>query len=173
MKTPHCGALLALATLPGLVRALGAQEWPGYGGGPESMRYSSLAQINRDNVKRLQVAWTFDASDGTLGTELEVNPIVVHGVLYATTAGLNVVALNAATGDLLWRFDPYNGRHARDGGGRVRGVTYWGDGPDERIFVGVQQFLYALDAKTGRDRKSTRLNSSHLVISYAVFCLKK
>src|SRR5256885_399103 len=150
MKTPHCSALLALATLTGLAPALDAQEWPGYGGGPESMRYSSLTQINRDNVKRLQVAWTFDASDGTLGTELEVNPIVVHGVLYATTAGLNVVALNAATGDLLWRFDPYNGRHARDGGGRVRGVTYWGDGPDERIFVGVQQFLYALDAKTGR-----------------------
>src|SRR5436189_1737337 len=150
MKTPHLGALLALATLSGLAPALDAQEWPGYGGGPESMRYSSLTQINRDNVKRLQVAWTFDASDGTLGTELEVNPIVVHGVLYATTAGLNVVALNAATGDLLWRFDPYNGRHVRSGGGRVRGVTYWGDGPDERIFVGVQQFLYALDAKTGR-----------------------
>src|SRR3989454_7490656 len=221
MKTPHCGALLALATLPGLVRALGAQEWPGYGGGPESMRYSSLTQINRDNVKRLQVAWTFDASDGTLGTELEVNPIVVHGVMYAPTASLNVVALNAATGELVWRFDPYSGRHVRGGGGRVRGVAYWGDGQDERIFVGVQQFLYALDAKTGRpigtfgragridmrddlrpgeklmislgtpgivykdllilgsrtaeslDRKSTRLNSSHLVISYAVFCLKK
>src|SRR5256885_1948686 len=150
MKTPHCGALLALATLPGLVRALGAQEWPGYGGGPESMRYSSLTQINRDNVKRLQVAWTFDASDGTLGTELEVNPIVVHGVMYAPTASLNVVALNAATGELVWRFDPYSGRHVRGGGGRVRGVAYWGDGRDERIFVGVQQFLYALDAKTGR-----------------------
>ena len=150
MKTPHCGALLALATLPGMVRALGAQEWPGYGGGPESMRYSSLTQINRDNVKRLQVAWTFDASDGTLGTELEVNPIVVHGVMYAPTASLNVVALNAATGELVWRFDPYSGRHVRGGGGRVRGVAYWGDGQDERIFVGVQQFLYALDAKTGR-----------------------
>src|SRR6266699_3808586 len=150
MKTPHCGALLALATLPGLVRALGAQDWPGYGGGPESMRYSSLTQINRDNVKRLQVAWTFDASDGTLGTELEVNPIVVQGVMYAPTASLNVVALNAATGELVWRFDPYSGRHVRGGGGRVRGVAYWGDGQDERIFVGVQQFLYALDAKTGR-----------------------
>src|SRR5438132_137987 len=150
MKTPHCGALLALATLPGMVRALGAQEWPGYGGGPESMRYSSLTQINRDNVKRLQVAWTFDASDGTLGTELEVNPIVVHGVMYARTASLNVVALNAATGELVWRFDPYSGRHVRGGGGRVRGVAYWGDGQDERIFVGVQQFLYALDATTGR-----------------------
>ena len=114
------------------------------------MRYSPLTQINRANVKRLQVAWTFDASDGTVGTELEVNPIVVHGVLYATTASLNVVALNAATGQLVWRFDPYDGRHVRGEGGRVRGVAYWGDGQDERIFVGVQQFLYALDAKTGR-----------------------
>ena len=114
------------------------------------MRYSPLTQINRANVKRLQVAWTFDARDGTVGTELEVNPIVVHGVLYATTASLNVVALNAATGQLVWRFDPYDGRHVRGEGGRVRGVAYWGDGQDERIFVGVQQFLYALDAKTGR-----------------------
>jgi len=114
------------------------------------MRYSPLTQINRANVKRLQVAWTFDASDGTVGTELEVNPIVVHGVLYATTASLNVVALNAATGQLVWRFDPYDGRHVRGEGGRVRGVAYWGDGQDERIFVGVQHFLYALDAKTGR-----------------------
>ena len=125
-------------------------EWPVYGGGPESIRYSSLTQINRANVTHLQVAWTFDASDSTVGTELEVNPIVVDGVLYATTAGLNVVALNAATGGLLWRFDPYHGRKVRGGGGRVRGVAYWGDGPDRRIFVGVQQFLYALDARTGR-----------------------
>jgi len=150
MKFPDCIALLAVATLPGVVSTVDAQEWAVYGGGPESIRYSSLTQINRANVTRLQVAWTFDASDGTVGTELEVNPIVVHGVLYATTASLNVVALNAATGELVWRFDPYNGRHVRGGGGRVRGVAYWGDGTDERIFVGVQQFLYALDAKTGR-----------------------
>ena len=130
----------------------GPVEWPVYGGGPESIRYSSLAQINRDNVKRLKVAWTFDASDGVGSSELEVNPIVVHGVLYATTVSLNVVALNAATGELLWRFDPYHGRAVRGGGGRTRGVTYWSDerGGDARIFVGVQQFLYALDAKTGR-----------------------
>src|SRR6266545_3149820 len=125
-------------------------EWPVYGGGPESMRYSPLAQINRDNVKNLQVAWTFDASDGIEGSELEVNPIVVGGIMYATTVSLNVVALNAATGALLWRFDPYNGRKVRGGGGRTRGVVSWGDGPDRRIFIAVQQFLYALDARTGR-----------------------
>jgi quinoprotein glucose dehydrogenase len=130
----------------------GPIEWPVYGGGPESIRYSSLAQINRTNVKNLKVAWTFDASDGVPSSELEVNPIVVHGVLYTTTVSLNVVALNAATGALLWRFDPYKGRNVRGGGGRTRGVTYWSDaqGHDERIYVAVQQFLYALDAKTGR-----------------------
>jgi quinoprotein glucose dehydrogenase len=127
-------------------------EWPVYGGGAESMRYSSLTQINRENVKTLKVAWTFDASDGIQGSELEVNPIVVNGVLYATTVSLNVVALNASSGELLWRFDPYDGRNVRGGGGRTRGVTYWSDdrGEDERIFVGVHQFLYALNAKTGR-----------------------
>src|SRR5881397_1680632 len=67
-------------------------EWPVYGGGPESMRYSTLTQINRDNVSHLKVAWTFDASDGVMGSELEVNPIVVNGVLYATTVSLNAVA---------------------------------------------------------------------------------
>ncbi len=125
-------------------------EWPTYGGGPESMRYSPLKQIDRRSVKRLKVAWTFDASDGIQGSELEVNPIVVNGVLYATTVSLNAIALNAATGELLWRFDPYNGRKVRGGGGRTRGVVYWGEGQDQRIFVAVQQFLYALDARTGR-----------------------
>ncbi|HEV8263686.1 MAG TPA: family 16 glycoside hydrolase [Gemmatimonadales bacterium] len=130
----------------------GPVEWPVYGGGPESIRYSSLTQINRSNVQRLKVAWTFDASDGVPSSELEVNPIVVNGVLYATTVSLNVIALDAATGALRWRFDPYRGRNVRGGGGRTRGVTYWSDsaGRDQRIFVGVQQFLYALDAKTGR-----------------------
>src|SRR2546430_7439959 len=114
------------------------------------MRYSPPTKNNGDNVRPPQRGWTFDAGGGTVGAELGVNPIVARGVLYAPTASLNVVALNAATGELVWRFDPYNGRHVRGGGGRVRGVAYWGDGQDERIFVGVQQFLYALDAKTGR-----------------------
>jgi quinoprotein glucose dehydrogenase len=142
---------IAVATLSGQCAAPRRPvEWRVYGGGPESMRYSSLTQINRANVKHLKPAWTFDASDGVEGSELEVNPIVVNGMLYATTVSLNVVALDAATGSLVWRFDPYNGRKVRGGGGRTRGVTYWRDGLDERIFVGVHQFLYALDAKSGR-----------------------
>src|SRR5437867_7398375 len=148
MRVEYSLLLLAAATLR--AQSPTPVEWPAYGGGPESMRYSSLQQIKRQNVKHLKVAWTFDASDGIQSSELNVNPIVVKGVLYATTVSLNTVALNAATGELLWRFDPYNGRQVRGGGGRTRGVVHWGDGQDQRIFVAVQQFLYALDATTGR-----------------------
>src|SRR5437899_5976904 len=148
MRVEYSLLLLAAATLR--AQSPTPMEWPVYGGGPESMRHSSLQQIKRQNVKHLKVAWTFDASDGIQSSELEVNPIVVKGVLYATTVSLNTVALNAATGELLWRFDPYSGRKVRGGGGRTRGVVHWGDGQDQRIFVAVQQFLYALDATTGR-----------------------
>src|SRR3989449_9256999 len=148
MRVESSLLLLAAATL--LAESPTPMEWPVYGGGPESMRHSSLQQIQRQNVKHLKVAWTFDASDGIQSSELEVNPIVVKGVLYATTVSLNTVALNAATGELLWRFDPYSGRKVRGGGGRTRGVVHWGDGQDQRIFVAVQQYLYALDATTGR-----------------------
>ena len=151
MRLPFWALPIAVATLAGQSAAPRRPvEWPVYGGGPESIRYSSLTQINRANVKRLKLAWTFDASDGVEGSELEVNPIVVNGVLYATTVSLTVVALDAATGRLVWRFDPYKGRAVHGGGGRSRGVTYWSDGRDTRIFVGVHQFLYALDAKSGR-----------------------
>jgi glucose dehydrogenase len=150
MRLRHVVLLVAAARLSAQSSKRLPVEWPVYGGGPESIRYSSLTHINRENVQHLKVAWTFDASDGIQSSELEVNPIVVNGVLYATTVSLHVVALNAATGELLWRFDPYSGRKVRGGGGRTRGVVYWGEGQDQRIFVAVQQFLYALDATTGR-----------------------
>jgi len=115
-----------------------AMEWGVYSGNPESTHYSQLAQINRDNVKDLQVAWEFDSGDAFPSSENECNPIVVNGVLYATTPKVNVIALNAATGKLLWRFDPNVGLHVV-GKMRSRGVTYWSDGKDQRIFVAVRQ----------------------------------
>ncbi len=125
------------------------QEWSVYSGNPEGTHYSPLAQINRDNVKDLQVAWKFDSGDAFPASENECNPIVVNGALYATTPKINVVALDAASGKLLWRFDPNVGLHVV-GKMRSRGVTYWSDAKDERIFVAVRQYLYALDARTGK-----------------------
>ena len=116
---------------------------------PDNIHYSSLDQINRENVHSLQVAWTFDSGDQHPKSEMECNPIVVDGVLYATTPNGDVVALDAATGTLHWRFDANEGLK-NVGKVRNRGVTYWADGKDQRIFVGVRQYLFALDAQTGK-----------------------
>src|SRR5260370_37836324 len=86
------------------------RDWRVYGGSPENIRYSKLDQINRDNVTRLQVAWTYDTGDAFPGSEMQCNPIVIDGVLYATTPKLRVIALDASTGKLLWSFDTNEGK---------------------------------------------------------------
>lgn len=130
-------------------RAASGKDWSVYGGGPESTRYSGLKQINRQNVRNLKVAWTFDSGDAYPGSEMQCNPLIVNGVLYATTPKVNVIALDASTGEMLWRFDPHQGRKVI-GKMRNRGLTYWSDGKEARIFVAVHQYLYSLDAKNGK-----------------------
>jgi quinoprotein glucose dehydrogenase len=118
-------------------------EWTVYGGGPDGIRYSSLKQINRENVHRLQVAWTYDTAEGP--GDSQTQPIVVGGVLYGVTPKHKIIALDAATGKLLWHFDS-----GIAGRGPNRGVTYWAAGRDRRIFAAVQSYVYALDAATGK-----------------------
>jgi len=117
------------------------QDWPAYGGAPENNHYSTLAQINRSNVKLLAVAWTFDTQEEG---GLQTSPIIIDGVLYGITPKQKVFALDAATGKLLWKFDSGIRGTQPD-----RGLTYWADGNDKRILVGVMNFVYALDAATG------------------------
>ena len=89
-------------------RAASDAEWP-INGGVDNIRYSPLVQINRDNVSKLQVAWTYDSHDAFTASEMQSNPVVVDGVLYATTPTLKVVAVNAETGQEIWKFDPSGG----------------------------------------------------------------
>lgn len=125
------------------------REWKVYGGGPDSIRYSALDQITRANIHKLRVAWTFDTGDAFPGSEMQCNPIVVGGVLYATTPRLRVIALDAATGRLIWSSDP--GRDLRLSGKlRSRGLTWWADGSHGRLFFAARHYLYALDARTGK-----------------------
>ena len=112
-------ALLAAAML--VFGADPPREWPVYGGNSEGLRHSPLKQINRANVAQLAVAWTYDAQDGPGG--LQTSPIVVNGVLYANTPKSRAIALDAATGKLLWKFDP-----GIDLRGANRGLTYWSGG---------------------------------------------
>ncbi len=117
------------------------QDWPVYGGTAENNHYSSLKQINRNNVRQLAIAWSFDTQEPG---GLQTSPIVVDGVLYGLTPTQKVFALNAATGKLLWKFDS-----GVQGTQPDRGLAYWGSGGDKRILVGVMNFVYALDAVTG------------------------
>jgi quinoprotein glucose dehydrogenase len=78
------------------------RDWPAYGGAPENSHYSSLAQINRSNVKRLAVAWTFDTQEEG---GLQSSPLIVGGVLYGITPTQKIFALDATTGKLVWKFD--------------------------------------------------------------------
>jgi quinoprotein glucose dehydrogenase len=135
----------AVATIPLLRSQVQStpKEWPVYGG-PDGIRYSSLKQINTTNVRALEVAWTFDSGKPGSGG-LQCSPIVVGGVLYGITPVHEVFALDAATGKIRWKFEP-----GIIGRGPNRAVVYWTDGADQRIFAGVQQYLFALDARTGK-----------------------
>jgi quinoprotein glucose dehydrogenase len=130
-------------------------EWRYYGGDAESTKYSPLDQINRDNVGKLQVAWTWKAQNfgPRADPNYEVTPLMVHGVLYFT-AGMrrDTVAVDAATGETLWmyRFDEGDrGDHAVRFNNR--GVAYWTDNRgDERVLtISLGYQLIALNAKTG------------------------
>jgi quinoprotein glucose dehydrogenase len=117
------------------------RNWPAYGGAPENMHYSDLAEINRTNVKELSVAWSFDTGEAG---GLQTSPIIVDGVLYGITPTQKVFALDAANGKLLWKFDS-----GIKGTQPDRGLAYWSSEKDRRVLVGVMNFLYALDASTG------------------------
>ena len=143
MKLGLIALILAPALLYSAKRLAVDSAWPAYGGGPEDIRYSGLNQIDRSNVSRLKVAWTYDTADGPGDTQTQ--PIMVDKILYGLTPKHKVVALDAATGALLWRFDS-----GIQGRGANRSIVYWSSGDDRRIFAAVQSFVYALDAFTGK-----------------------
>ncbi|QQS48412.1 MAG: PQQ-binding-like beta-propeller repeat protein [Acidobacteriota bacterium] len=128
-------------------------EWRMFGGGPENIHYTTLDQISPDNLDQLEVAWAYESGDAFEGSEIQCNPIIIDGVMYATTPKVRVVALDAGTGRELWSFDPSAGA-GRLGKMRNRGVTYWEDGEEKRIYFGFRQWLYSLDAKTGKPVES-------------------
>jgi quinoprotein glucose dehydrogenase len=114
--------------------------WSQYLGGPDSSQYSSLKQINKSNVARLEVAWTYPTGPGTF----VFDPIVVDGVMYVLKQNNAIAALNAATGKELWV-------HPNTGAVGTRGMNYWEskDHSDRRLFFINAGFLTAIDARTG------------------------
>jgi len=125
------------------------REWKAYGGGPDNIHYSLLDQINRSNVQKLEVAWSFDTGDAMPDYDMECNPIVVNGLLFASTPRLRVVALEAAIGKLRWSFEPNESKVASVDR-HHRGLVYWEDGEGGRIYLVAGSFLHALSARTGK-----------------------
>jgi len=117
-------------------------DWQIYGGQAENDHYSSLTQINRKNADHLKLAWTFDTQEKG---GLQTSPLIVGHALFAFTPSLKVISLDAATGKLLWTFDS-----GIKGTQPSRGLAYWHDTKEGRLFAGVMNYLYALDPATGK-----------------------
>lgn len=127
---------------------LAAQDhtgWRDYGGASDSAQYSALKQIDRGNVARLQVAWTYPTGDGQ---KYSFNPLMVDGTLYVLAKHNSIVALDAATGKEIWIYTP-------DPPATVitsRGINYWEskDRADRRLLFAANHQLQAIDARTGK-----------------------
>jgi quinoprotein glucose dehydrogenase len=154
-------SFLATLVLLAGVRPAGAQfgakdgEWRTYGGDLGHTRYSPLDQINASNFNRLEVAWRFRTE--SLGPrpefQYEGTPLMVHGRIYVTAGSRRaVVALDAASGELLWMHSENEGARAEAAPRQLsgRGVAYWTDGKEERIlYVTTGYRLISLDARSG------------------------
>src|ERR1051326_7598425 len=114
--------------------------WRQYLGGADSSQYSSLKQINKSNVKLLEVAWSYPTGPGTF----VFDPLVVDGTMYVLSQNNSIVALDAATGKELWV-------HPNTGAVGTRGMNHWEskDRSDRRLFFINAGFLTAIDARTG------------------------
>ncbi len=131
------------------------RDWPRSLGDATSTRFSGLSGINRENVKDLQIAWTYHSKDG--GGNIQCNPIIVDGIMFAPTSGHHLVAVNAATGEELWRYTPeVPPRPSLPEITARRGLLFWrgSEGVSDRIIFTAGNWIYALNPKTGQPIES-------------------
>jgi quinoprotein glucose dehydrogenase len=133
-------------------------DWSTYLGDKGRTLYTPLNQINRSNVTQLKVAWTYETGDKG---EYQANNLVINGVLYTPSPTRKVIALDAATGKELWKWDPSKERSGA-GRGRQRGLVYWQNekGEEQRLFTAVGNYLFALNPKDGTVIRSFGENGS-------------
>lgn len=120
-----------------------SDDWAEYLGGADRNHYSTLTQINPTNVDQLKLAWEYNLPDSG---QMQVNPLIIKGVLYGVSSTVQAFALDAATGKEIWRF----GDPLKNWASTSRGVSYWTNGIDKRILYTVGPNLWALEAETGK-----------------------
>lgn len=143
-----CGCLLLGAGICGWGQHSPSSRymgWSDYAGTPDSAQYSALTQINRSNVTRLQVAWTYPTGDNN---KYFFSPLVVDGVMYVMAKGNSIVALDAASGVEIWTWSPGPETKIITN----RGINYWEskDRADRRLLFASNHLLRAIDARTGK-----------------------
>lgn len=131
--------------------------WKMYGGNGDNNHYSSLSQVDTNNVTQLKVAWIYHTGDVDTAnhSQIQCNPIIIDGVLYGTSPLMRLFAINATSGKQKWIFNPFD---SLSGDKRMffilnncRGITYWSDGKnDKRIFYTAGSYLYSINADNGR-----------------------
>jgi len=133
------------------------KDWPAYGGNPENTRYVALSGVDSSNVHLLKPVWAYRTGDvdSVHHSQIQCNPLIIEGVLYGTSPGMKMFALDASSGVPLWTFNPFDSLPAEKQMFFVlnnsRGLSYWTDGAeDRRVFYTAGSYLYALDAKTGK-----------------------
>ena len=139
-------------------------DWPSYGNNAGGLKYSPLTDINRDNVAKLEIAFTWSAnernipaSDGQKAArpgQFQATPLAIHDTLFFPTAFNRVIALDARDGRELWAYDPQvwkaYGQPSNGTGFVHRGVATWTNGRERRVFINSRWRLIALDAATGK-----------------------
>ena len=142
-KLPTLAAAVAATLLGADAPKQPYTTWSDYGGSADTMQYSALKQINKSNVAKLELAWSYKVTDhrGNFG----FNPIVVDGVMYVLGEKNAIVALDAATGKQIWSHPSEQNITSQ------RGINYWQskDGKQRRLVFGAGSYLYAIDARTG------------------------
>jgi quinoprotein glucose dehydrogenase len=133
-------------------------EWRAYSGDLGATKYAPLDQIDKSNAEQLQIAWRRPAVDASIldavpglryGSSFRGTPLMLDGALYAPNGIGFVEAFDAGSGETLWVEAPLDSGPNRYGGTSTRGVAYWTDGDDERLFVQRGEYLMALNRKTG------------------------
>jgi quinoprotein glucose dehydrogenase len=126
------------------------RDWGIYRGDQGANQYSELDQINKENVHLLEPVWQFNTGDHTERSVFQNNPLIIDGFLYIVSPGGRVIALDAETGRQLWVFDARTQDQINSGYSIVnRGLTYYEEDGEGRLFFVLEMSLYAINAKTG------------------------
>src|SRR5579863_3978128 len=155
-KIPCLPFLFPAAALFACHPSVNDGSWPAYGGNKNMNHYSTLGQIDTANVSGLHPVWTYHCGDVDSNSQIQVNPIVVGHTLYGVSPRLKLFALDAASGQLKWTWDPALTTPVKNWSMNVcRGVVYYrGNEEDQRLFYSAGSFLYCLDALTGKPSDS-------------------